>query len=329
MVMPGRHKNSDDIVLAEASAWLARLQGPGRTPAAEAAFKAWLAVDASHAHAFARVTDTWEMVPGAARLAVQAGVDRRVQQAISPLPRRAMVLSACMMLLATVASVAWWVLQEPVYRTAVGEQRTVILDDGTRVVLNTDSRMKVAYAGRERQIRLERGEALFEVVPDPQRPFVVQARGEAVRALGTTFLVRQDPVRLVVALIEGKVEIASTVTGRGATAGLARPVLLAPGERVVMRAGAQPKVDRPRMEAVTAWQRGEVMFDDVPLAEAIAALGRYGSVRLRLARPELASLRISGVFALRDPAEFARSLAQLHGLKVEQQEGILVVLPSE
>ncbi len=322
MVMRRQPEIANDVVLAEASAWLARLQGPSRTPVAEAAFKAWLAADPAHAHAFARVTDTWEIVPGAAQLHAAASPPHRPRQRLPG------ALAACTVLLAIVAGLGWFALRDPVYGTAIGEQRTVTLDDGTRIALNTDSRLVVSYEDRERRVLLERGEALFEVARQPQRPFVVQAGDQQVRALGTTFVVRRDPDRLAVSLIEGSVEVASRAPAQPdaqARKSESEATVLSPGERIVVRADATRQLDRPRIEAVTAWRQGEVMFDDTRLEEAIAELDRYGRTRVRLADPELANLRVSGVFATRDPAEFARSIAQLHGLRVEQaQDGVVL-----
>lgn len=330
MVMRRQLESVDDIVLAEASAWLARLQGPERTPAVETAFRAWLAMEPAHAQAFARVTEAWEMVPGAARLraqadAMKAGLNPRAAR--RPWLAVPAALAACAALVAA-AGLVWWSLQDPVYHTAVGEQRTVTLDDGTRIALNTDSRLSVAYDDGERRVRLERGEALFEVMPQPQRPFIVEAGSEQVRALGTTFVVRRDPDRLAVSLIEGRVEVeprASTQQASRMRQARAGTTVLSPGERIVVRADAPRHVDRPRIEVLTAWRHGEVMFDDITLADALAELDRYGRNRVRLADPELSQLRISGVFATRDSAEFARSIAQLHGLRVERAENGIVL----
>src|SRR5690606_26492940 len=127
---------------------------------AEAAFKAWLAAEPAHAQAFARVTEAWEIVPGAARLG-GVGLGEAERSAASPEARRyrrplrmPVALAACAALFAVAAGVAWWALQDPVYATAVGEQRTLTLEDGTRIALNTDSRLVVTYGDRERRVRL-------------------------------------------------------------------------------------------------------------------------------------------------------------------------------
>lgn len=315
----------ENLALAEASAWLARLQGSARTPATEAAFKAWLAEDTAHSRAFARVTDTWDLIPGAARWTEAA---RKPAPQSSRRRPRTMAMAASVAVLMAAATVGWLALRDTVYQTGIGEQRIVTLDDGSRVTLNTDTRLAVDYDDQRRRIRLERGEALFEVAKNPQRPFTVQAGAEQVRALGTTFSVRKQRDRVDVLLIEGRVQVSrevSATTAAGSTADAA-PIVMAPGERLALRADRPGAVrDRPVLEEVTAWRRGEAMFDNVTLAEAVAEINRYGRTQVRVDDPALAKLRISGVFATRDPAEFAQVIAKLHDLRaVSTPEGVLL-----
>jgi len=110
--------------------------------------------------------------------------------------------AACIALLMVVVGFAWLKLRDPIYRTAIGEQQTVTLNDGTRITLNTDTQLVVSYRQTERHIRLDHGEAMFEVAKQPQRPFIVQVGDQQVRALGITFIVRRDADRDAVVLIE-------------------------------------------------------------------------------------------------------------------------------
>lgn len=314
---------SEKLALAEASAWLVRLQGSGRTPASEAAFRAWLAEDPAHARAFSRVTDTWDIIPGAAR--------PQPARASSPSRRpRWLAIAASLALAISAMGMSWLVLRDPVYQTGVGEQQMVTLDDGTRVTLNTDTRLSVDYSAGLRRIQLDRGEALFEVARNPSRPFVVRAGDEQIRALGTTFMVRNEDARLDVLLIEGKVQVSRGQVPDKDKGGTARDaVVLMPGERLTLRDGAAHRtLDRPPVDEMTAWRRGEAMFDNVTLGEAVAEINRYGKAQVRIEDPALAGLRISGVFATRDPAEFANVIAKLHDLQVTRN-GEDVLLQAE
>jgi transmembrane sensor len=288
------------MVLAEAGAWLARLQGPERTAASEAAFKAWLASDVANARAFAQVTEAWELVPGAARPAAK--------------PRRSLapLAMAASLILAVAAGGTAYLLRDPVYETVVGGHRTVTLNDGTRVSLNTDSRMVIDYRRHERRVRLERGEALFEVAKNKARPFIVEAGEENVRALGTTFVVRRDAAKVEVTLIEGRVEVSKPKAARAS----ASVSVLSPGQRATVR-GAKVALDRPQLKAVIAWRHGELLFDDVSLLTAAAEVNRYGETHVVLGDPNLNEIRVSGVFETGAPNEFAVAIATLHGLKTE------------
>lgn len=304
------HEIFEDLVLAEASAWLARLQGSSRTTAAEAAFKAWVAEDVVHARAFARVTETWDIIPGAAQLnASQAMVKTRSRR------RVLQALAACLLLAVIGGGVTMYELRDPVYQTLVGGQQTVMLDDGTRITLNTDTRLTVAYTRTERRIVLSHGEAIFKDTEDPQRPFVVQAGDRKVRALGTAFDVRSDPRLLEVTLMEGRVEVSPVGSGQ-ADARADETAVLSPGERMTVRSNGEQTLDHPNLEQITAWQRGEVMFDNANLVEVTTELNRYGKTHVRLDDPALAPLRVSGVFTTRDPVEAARAIAKLHNLNV-------------
>jgi transmembrane sensor len=300
-----------DVTLAEASAWLVKLQDETRTAATEAAFKVWLE-EADHAHAFAQVTDTWEIIRG-------AGSRSRRGQA----PKRLRVLAV---LAASIAVIAFggaaWLFRDPTYDTLPGQQETVRLNDGTHVSLNTNTRLTVHYTRKERHVRLERGEALFEVAKNPNRPFVVLAGGEEVRALGTTFVVRREAARLSVTLVEGRVEVRQQTRSAPGPTKLA---ILAPGERLTVKPNEAVAVDRPQIEAATAWRRGELIFEDASLSDAVDELNRYGGQPVVLADPRIAGLRVSGVFRTGAADEFAQTIAELHHLEVRQDDGKIVL----
>ncbi|MGH8145259.1 MAG: FecR family protein [Rhodanobacteraceae bacterium] len=303
----------DDIHLAEASAWLARLKGSERSDMVEEAFRTWLSESRAHARAYARVADVWDIIPGA----IQLDHGQTVAAAPPRQPRWRMPLAAaaCGTLILVVAAVAWLQWRTPVYQTAAGGMEVVTLHDGTRVALNTDTRLSVDYGEHERRIRLERGEAIFEDVADPKRPFVVQAGEHQVRALGTTFQVRIDPERVAVTLMDGRVAVSRSIAA-GGRAKAAAPTILSPGERLILRTDGHATLDHPSIKALTAWRRGEAVFDDVPLAYAVDEINRYGGTPVRLGDPALAQMRVSGVFAVHDPVEFANALAKLHHLRV-------------
>jgi len=283
--------------VAEAAAWITRLHGSRRSPEVEAGFRAWLTADAMHARAFEGMTEIWDTVP-----AVPAGELPRVT-VWQPRPgtavrmRRWAVAAVCVMAVAT-----YVFLRDPTYVTATGEQRVVNLEDGTRVTLNTDTRMTVDYNERARRIVLKRGEAYFEVAHNRHAPFSVAVGDHGVLALGTTFAIRQDPDRTAVTLIEGSVR--------------ADAVTLAPGQRLTLISGADPRIDTPRIDLLMAWRRGELILDDIPLAEAAAEMNRYSRVPIVIDDPAHATLALSGIYRTGDSLGFAQLVSQVYGLKV-------------
>lgn len=300
---------------AEAAAWLARLRGPRRTEATERGLRAWLATDPAHAAAFSRATEVWDLIGGAG-----AQLDRSLGSRRTGMARWPMAMAAGLALVACLIGGGVLFTGGPAYRTQVGEQQSVILSDGTRLTLNTDSRVRVRYSAGLRRVELDQGEAMFEVAKNPARPFVVVAAGDEVRALGTVFVVRRDQARLAVTLVEGRVSVSEP--GKAGRRVLA---VLTPGQRLTVRPEAGSGIDHPRIEAVTAWRRGQVMFDDVSLLDAAEELNRYGGRRIVVGDPSLGAMKISGVFSTSDPGAFAAAAAQLLDLSVRSDDGRVVL----
>ncbi|HVJ01225.1 MAG TPA: FecR domain-containing protein [Sphingomonas sp.] len=296
---------------AEAAAWVARLQSPARTEASEAALRTWLLADPEHEAAFERANEIWSILPGAAASSGFAAAPQRHR----PLrEQRVLALAASILLLLGVGAL-WWMLRAPdAYLARPGEQTVATLDDGSRIALNTDTRVEVRYAPDVRRIRLDRGEAFFEVAPNRVRPFIVEAGDKQIRALGTSFAVRYMREGVVVTLVTGKVSVSDLrAGGRGEAI---KPTLLTPGERLTAGRGRPATIDRPAIDTVTSWRRGQAVFSDTPLAAAVAEMNRYGGTHILIEDPRLASMRVSGVFATNDTAEFAQAVAALHGLRV-------------
>ena len=326
-------------IAAEAALWIARLHGPNRSNLMDRDCQAWQARSAAHRLAFERGTDIWMEAAGVNRAAVA-----RAAAVSSPTERvRGFRLKPWSFAAAlTTAALAGVLVLEPwrdgdTYDTGVGEQRIVMLGDGTRMSLNTSTRVRVALGASRRTVDVDGGEALFEVAKDAGRPFVVRAAGSEVRATGTAFVVRYTPAiagikdTVDVTLVEGKVVVRDTGEGLPSM----EPesfVEMSPGEhlRVVGRPRGQrgfvpkPEIDRPRVDQVLAWKHGEAIFDDVSLLEAVDEMNRYSTRAVVFADAgSVGALRVSGVFKTGDNLSFARALASLHGLALrERSDGL-------
>lgn len=312
---------------AEAAAWLARLHGPDRSVHVEQGFRAWLGADPQHARAFERASELWE-----ATASVRPGTVSRVAPSHyvpRHFPVRARALGGVAGCVAAASFFVWFAVRDPGLATAVGEQRIVALPDGSRVSLNTHTHLLVDFSEVRRMVRLEQGEALFEVSRNPNRPFVVIAGSEAITAVGTTFMVRREASRLTVTMIDGKVAISAAPEAQGATAQQAGAQLLTAGERLTADADLPAVIDVPRIEQVTAWRRGEIMLDDTPLSEAVEEVNRYGPGTLSV-HASAANYRVSGIFRTGDAGAFVRAVADLYHLRVIRNEhGIVLMAPTD
>jgi transmembrane sensor len=309
-------------VIAEASVWIARISGPHSEPEKKG-LRRWLAESKSHQRAFDLATDIWDEA-GSLRGCAAAHLVRS-NPLIAPTRYARAALAVSLACIAVAAAFAVYMHRTGV-ATGVGEQRLVTLDDGSKILLNTSTRLVVKYDKFARRVDLEKGEALFDVIKNPHRPFVVMAGGREVTALGTSFDVRRDGTQVTVTLLEGKVTVAGVSETQDAALSVPAEVeVLHPGQRLTFAAGRAPLLDQPQIQKVTDWQIGQVSLDNLSLAEAVAEMNRYSVVQMRIERPEAAKVRVSGIFRAGDSMSFARAVAQTYGLRpVEQANAILL-----
>lgn len=303
---------------AEAAAWITRLHGPNRSDDMEEGFRRWLASSPENAAEFDGLNEVWDF--SVQRVAVQ-GVPRLHRLHTSRHKVRwaqAAVLAVVFVVGALAVSVG---TRGTSYSTAIGEQRLVLLPDGSKVSMNSDTLVRVKYEKSRRRLLLERGEAYFEVSKDAQRPFAVVAGSREVVALGTSFVVRYEPDRTAVTLMEGKVTVGARSDGLAAiTSSRAPAQVLQPGERLVLIERGGEHKDRPDLGAVVAWRRGEVLLEDTPLRQAVAEMNRYDKAQIIIDSDAVATLNVSGLYHTGDNRGFAAAVAKMHGLQVVERD---------
>ena len=193
------------------------------------------------------------------------------------------------------------------HHTSVGQRQQWLLSDGTRVTLNSATALSVDFTASQRKVTLRKGEALFELADDPSRPFVVQAGQDSVQASNATFSVRRDTgqTRVLVA------------TGAARVQHQAQTLELQANQQALYRPGRQD-AERQQVDAnaVTAWQRGKLIFNRKPLQDVLAELERYQYGRIVLPDATLGAMQISGVFDLNDPQNLLHTLEQRYGLNI-------------
>jgi transmembrane sensor len=193
-------------------------------------------------------------------------------------------------------------VQEVHWLALHGERSAHVLEDGSSVLLASEAEVTVRYSKTERLVRLDHGQAYFQVAKGDGRRFRVVAGDSSVVATGTQFDVRLEDHREVVSLLEGRVEVYAdslALAEEGTTEGPAVRALRA-GEQVTVRDGRISMPVRVNEQAIRAWQRGQLVAQGMPLADVLQEYNRYRRSPLHTADPSLAEIRIGGVFNLDD-----------------------------
>jgi len=212
-------------------------------------------------------------------------------------------------------------------QTSAGQTRRISLPDGSTVTLDADTRIVVHHDAAERVVTLIGGRAFFEVVPDPVRPFVVQAGPGRVAVLGTRFQVEMGAdERVEVMLVDGALRLQS-----GLSPDHDHALVLAPGQSARWTAQTRHwQTNVSDIQVRTAWHTGHLIFRNTSLREAIAEFNRYSPRPLDVADADAdadtAAWRIHGVFRHGDVHSFARALEHLLPVEVRDDGERLLVL---
>lgn len=338
---------SPERINADAAAWFARRDGEAWAPSDEDALNAWLETSYRHRVAYLRLEHVWReagrlkalgagLPPGEipaphardtflmARSEEKARGAPECEPRISPadflvrrLRRAQRRVAAAAVIITLGAGALWWGLPPgSTYQTPIGALETVSIRDGSRVTLNTDSRIDVALTPTERRIELNRGEAFFEVAKDPHRPFVVQAGRTSITAIGTQFSVRRKTTGVEVVVTEGVVRVAN---GAATTAERGQPVRAGEIARIGEGGVLVQVTSQPVAEAELSWRSGVLVFRDALLSEAVAEFNRYNIRKIVIASPALADFHVAGTFKATSSEAFVHLLEQGFPIRVEER----------
>lgn len=319
--MGSRNAHLDEIaprhIRVQAAVWVTDLHGPDRDANLEARVKRWIAEDPRHAAAFELATEAWQQSGD-----LPAPFPKWPSGSIRP-PTRAMLTAPAITgaaILCGVLIAAAYFLRAGALVTGPGEQRTVELSDGTQISLDANTRVLLQYDDRVRRVTLAAGEAIFNVAKHQPRPFVVVAGDRKVIAMGTSFMIRCEDAggsAFAITLVEGRVAV-EPISWPDALPSTVAPglKLLNPGQRLRFQGDSAGSVDSPSVDKITAWQRGELIFDDTSLSDAAAEFNRYGSKRITIDSETAGRLRMGGVFRIGDPSSFALAAANAYHLRL-------------
>jgi transmembrane sensor len=307
-----------------AAQWFVTLRAGPITPRVDAKFRRWLAADPAHEVDFERQELAWEL---AAELANDGEINALVEdaQAAAAARRRRyarpffLSWSAVAIALAALAIGIAFFVQRPIgdtYIAGIGEQRTIVLSDQSRMILNTDTKVRVVFKRNVREIEIDHGEATFSVTHDPQRPFEVHAGDGLARALGTQFNVLASAQGATVAVLSGKVEVSiADVTDR--STGAQSAILMQGQEASYDAAGVSP-VHAAKAARIYAWHSGRIAFEDVDLEHALIEVNRYTRTPVVLEDPSLGTVRVSGVFRIGETDALLQALETAFGIRAER-----------
>ncbi|PTQ13272.1 hypothetical protein CLG96_03925 [Sphingomonas oleivorans] len=294
----------------------------------------WIAADPAHAVAFARAEAGWDM---ADRLRASpppligvAEPETQDSPAERHPTRRAV---AAGLLAASAAAVAvpfgWKGFDgSDIYETKLGERRSLLLPDGSKVRLNTASRIRIAMTAERRTIHLLQGEALFDVAHDAARPFFVEVAQGWIRAIGTAFNVRIRKELVELTVTEGIVALGHEGQAHKAD----DEPRVAAGAGAVLRRGtvATTQLDHDLIRQRIAWRDGLLDLEGNTIEQAVAEFNRYRPDQIVVGDPRIASIRIGGRFELDEGDKFLLALQRSFPVRtVKGADGSILLLSLE
>lgn len=316
--LPSGEANEIEVI---ASSWLERREREDWNDEANAELECWLAASPSHMVAYLRIQDVWE------RANRFTALSRPVRTASTAVPAKRTLpfmlrVAASFVLVGGVAAAVNAYVSAPryqTYMTTVGGREKLSLGDGSSIELNTDTVLRIANDSNERRVLLDKGEAYFDIHHNPAHPFVVVAGGHQVRDIGTKFVVRNDPGRLEVRLMQGSAELESL-------SGSKQSHTLKPGDVAVAQGGKTTLLKKSAVSLAEqlGWRRGLLEFHHTSLADAATEFNRYSREQVVIADPVAGKKPINGALPVGDLDEFTRMARNFFGLRAERRGRMVV-----
>lgn len=297
-----------------AAQWVARRNNGELNAEEQRAFLVWLNACAANSEAYAEAEALWEEMRGLDEIASQQLIEARkyLQHHKHPPRRRQLAAIAAMLLMSS--GIAWYsdifsFLGDQTYQTALGERKKFDLADGSQLELNTNSEAFVHYARDMREVRLIRGQAVFTVVHDNHRPFDVLAGGGRIRDIGTQFDVRFLDERVVVAVLDGEVEISAGSKTQGTRLHRGMRLSYTPTSEIT----TPEAVD---INTVSSWREGRLVFHAQPLKKVLDELGRYHQATITVTSQGILETQVSGSFPTNDFPQALRTMSAALPIKL-------------
>jgi transmembrane sensor len=326
-VQPGK------AVRERAAEWVVRLNDAAVSEADFLAWQAWLAESPAHARAFQELQDTWRrsacvsQVSSASAAALE-DMREEIDALCEPSTRERTfalrsVAIAAMAVIAVVGVLVWRHGPETV-ATTTAELRSVRLPDGSRAALGPETRLELDFSDTARSLAMPTGEAYFEVVHAPERPFSVNTPAGRIVAVGTAFSVHATSDRVAVSVTEGSVRVEPPGNPDPASA-----VVVAAGQRFV-RDHASVDIE-PLVSAAdaVAWRQGRLEYQGEPLRVVVSDINRYSPVKLHIADPAVGELRYTGTVFPDALDAWVASIEGVFPVRIEALDGERLIVRAE
>lgn len=309
---------------AKAAAWAVALDAGELDAGKRAELEAWMAQDRRHRGALLRAQAGLRLMDHGQVVSKMLPPPRRDAGRAARLRSRWAWGAGLSTAAGLAAAAVLWSAPASDFKTEVGEQRRVALQDGSVAMINTDSRLRVRLGGAERRITVRQGEAWFQVAKDHVHPFVVDAGPVHVRATGTAFSVRRRTDGAEVVVTEGRV-----VAWRDGQGGA--PVAISAGQSAFVADSPVQTVQAKatHTDDVLAWRRGEIVFDGDTVAAAVAEFNRYNERKIELSDPTIGQRTIVGYFLIDQPEKFALAASRMTGGAVREDGERIVIENSQ
>lgn len=324
---------SADDIEEEAAQWFARLRTDGIRQDEIVAFETWRAASDRHARAYEEIEACWielealEGLDDIGRSVLALGPEKstwyRRRSVLGIAATFAAVLIGGTAFMTNLSSVP---SHHEQIATAIGEQKTLSLPDGSAIQLNTNGALAVEYTRDARLVRLSKGEAHFTVAHDPRRPFTVLAEDSSVTAVGTAFTVRvRQDASLEVVVTEGRVALAPTnqatiSDASGAQASSDTVAELTKGQIALFQETIEDitHVSEAELNRKLSWRQGMLAYAGEPLRDVIADVSRYTPIDIEIAEQALNDIRIQGYFKVGETEALFEILELTFGIRVER-----------
>ena len=322
---PLNYFSADHNDVAEvAMDWFVKIRSTSMSPTERRRFDSWYQADPLHVELYNEIATFWEgpdfndalstfeLSPDVKQLLVSRDLSARRFHYLPSL--FAMAASVFLIMLIYQPNMSCW---QADYCTAMGEIKTVTLNDGSHITLNSASAVQVSLSSSLRQVKLKQGAAFFDVKRDAQHPFLVTARYSNTLVLGTRFVVKEGHFNDNVTVLSGVVEVSRNHQN---------PVILNANDSITVDSEQINEIENTPTLKVTSWINGAATFDNATLSEVITEIGHYRRGSIIIKNNTLKSLKVSGRFDILNTDNALKSLQETLSLRVYRLTPWLVLI---